>query len=79
VGEFVELFVKVRIKMRVGNKDADGSGQHLDGFKKNFVDMFIHHFFGGFGGVDGEDEQIHYVDNMRFLFTTYYQIIVSIS
>jgi hypothetical protein len=26
--------------------------------------MFIHHFFGGFGGVDGEDEQIHYVDGV---------------
>jgi hypothetical protein len=64
VGEFVELFVEVGVKMRIGNKNTDGSGQHLDGFKEDFVDMFIHHFFGGFGGVDGEDEQIHYVDGV---------------
>jgi len=24
VGEFVELFVEVGVKMRIGNKDADG-------------------------------------------------------
>ena len=34
-----------------GFKDAYGRGKHLDGFKKDFVDMFIHHCFCGFGGV----------------------------
>ena len=56
VGEFVELFVQVGVEMRIGNKDTDGRGEHLDGFKEDFVDMFIHHFFGGFGRVDREDE-----------------------
>ena len=56
VGEFVKLFVQVGVEMRIGDENADGRGEHLDGFKEDFVDMFIHHFFGGFGGVDGEDE-----------------------
>lgn len=56
VGEFVELFVEIGVEMRIGNKDADGRGEHLDSFKEDFVDMFIHHFFGSFGGVEREDE-----------------------
>jgi len=56
VGKFVKLFIQIGIKMRIGDENADGRGEHLDGFKEDFVDMFIHHFFGGFGGIDGEDE-----------------------
>ena len=56
VGEFVKLFVEVGVEMRIGDENADGRGEHLDGFKEDFVDMFIHHFFSGFGGVEREDE-----------------------
>ena len=56
VSEFVKLFIEVGIEMRIGDENADGRREHLDGFKEDFVDMFIHHFFGGFGGVDREDE-----------------------
>ena len=33
VGEFVELFVEIGVKMRVRNKNANGRGEHLYGFK----------------------------------------------
>jgi hypothetical protein len=51
VDKFVKLFIKVRVKVGVRDKNTDGRAQHLYGFKEDFVDMFIHHFFSSFGGI----------------------------
>jgi hypothetical protein len=49
MGEFVE---GVRDWFReFGLKDAHCRTKHLDSLKQDFVDMFVHHFFGGSGGV----------------------------
>lgn len=43
----------------IGIQDSHGCAKHLDGFEENFVHMFIHHFFGGSGRIEGKDEKIH--------------------
>ena len=57
VCEFVEgvgdRFWELRIK------DAQCCAEHLDSLEQNFVDMFVHHFFGGFGGIKRKNEQVH--------------------
>ena len=57
VSEFVE---GVRDSFReFGFKYAHCRTKHLDSLKQDFVDMFIHHFFGGSSGIKRKDKQIH--------------------
>jgi hypothetical protein len=54
---FVREFVQVGHGFRVfGVQNSFRGTKHLDGFKEDFADMFVHHEFGNFLLDEGENK-----------------------